>query len=128
MGTRYTAKCNNCGNTFHASEGGGFHFHLLHCDKCGVEKSINFEALGEARLKYIKGLYTESSSFSKCEDNHIQDNKPGKSISEAEYYSEIENFAGKCYCGGKYKNYARARCPKCLSQDYVQNSIDLYYD
>lgn len=56
MGMEYTAKCNKCGHEFEVSEGGGFFFHLLHCDKCGKQKSISFDEIGEPHLQYLKGL------------------------------------------------------------------------
>jgi hypothetical protein len=35
MGTEHGAKCKKCGHSFGVSEGGGFVFHMLHCDRCG---------------------------------------------------------------------------------------------
>jgi len=42
MGMSYEAICNDCGAKFTANEGGGFVFHLLHCDRCGAERAISF--------------------------------------------------------------------------------------
>lgn len=129
MGVRYTVKCNKCGNAFNVSEGGGFRFHLLHCDRCGAEKHISFIELGETHIKYVKGLDMAYSSMSANEDKHIQDNYPGTSISEAVYNSEIEKLAGLCSCGGNYKMHTCARCPKCLSPDFTQSGDDrICYD
>lgn len=40
-------ECSKCGTKFKVSEGGGFTFHVLHCDKCGMEKRTEFNELGE---------------------------------------------------------------------------------
>jgi len=40
LGAGFIEKCNSCGKEFEIREGGDFTFHLLHCDKCGAEKSI----------------------------------------------------------------------------------------
>ena len=50
MGSIFGVICDNCGHKFEVNCGGGFIFHLLHCDKCGKEKSILFEESGEAHL------------------------------------------------------------------------------
>ena len=42
MGLRFSAACNQCGFNFTVSEGGGFVFHELHCDKCGKVKGVGF--------------------------------------------------------------------------------------
>ena len=56
MGSEFTAKCNNCGTEFIIPKDGGFTIHLLHCNKCGIEKLVKFIELGEIHYKYIKGL------------------------------------------------------------------------
>jgi hypothetical protein len=55
-GHQFGAVCSACGERFTVCEGGGFFFHLLHCNKCGKEKSIGFKDLGEIHLRYVKGL------------------------------------------------------------------------
>jgi len=47
MGYSLTAICKDCGTEFRVSEGGGFFFHLLHCDVCGKDKSITLLELGD---------------------------------------------------------------------------------
>ena len=46
MGISYAALCDKCGTKFTASDGGGFAFFLLHCDRCGEDRSVTFEELG----------------------------------------------------------------------------------
>jgi hypothetical protein len=56
MGQNYSVICAQCSHEFGISKGGGFVFHLLHCDGCGKSKSISFEKIGEPHLRYLKGL------------------------------------------------------------------------
>jgi Zn finger protein HypA/HybF involved in hydrogenase expression len=123
MGTEYLAKCNKCGTEFRVREGGGFIFHLLHCDKCGKEKSVKFGELGENHIRFIKGLDIPYSSVSADSDRSIQENYPGSAITQEQYYSEVEKIAGKCSCGGQYYLSAKARCPKCHSDNYMNTGI-----
>lgn len=118
MGTEYGAICNNCGKKFTIRDGGGFFFHLLHCDKCGKDKSISFKEIGEPHLKYIKGLEGPYCMVSRDSDKYIQENYPGKPLSKEEYHSIIEDILGKCMCGGALKFNAPPRCPKCKSTDF----------
>jgi hypothetical protein len=77
MGQTYTAICDACGSKFEVNEGGGFFFHLLHCEKCGKEKSIGFEDLGEIHLRYIKGLPGPYCMASSETDKLIQEKYQG---------------------------------------------------
>jgi len=43
MGCQYPVKCNCCDHEFEVMEGGGFLFHLLHCNHCGKEKRMSLE-------------------------------------------------------------------------------------
>ena len=56
VGSKYGAICGACGRKFSVSEGGGFTFHLLRCDRCGATREMSFEELGEVHLRYLKGL------------------------------------------------------------------------
>lgn len=118
MGKKYLAKCRKCGHEFEVSEGGGFFFHLLHCDKCGKPKSISFDEIGEPHLQYLKGLGGSYCVASSEHDKYVRDNYPGDPISEEEYHKIIEEMLGQCKCGGRYKIKAGPRCPKCGSDDY----------
>jgi hypothetical protein len=121
MGSTYNVKCKQCGHKFSVNSGGGFFFHLLHCDSCGEDKSIGFDEIGEPHLRYIKGLPGPYCAASSGLDKQIKDNYPGEPMSEEEYHAAVEQIAGGCGCGGSYKFDAPPRCPKC-------KSIELEYD
>jgi hypothetical protein len=60
-------------------------------------------------------------------DENIQKNAEIEPISEKEYHRAIDDYAGKCDCGGKYKMKTIPRCPKCRSIKLKQiDSICLY--
>jgi len=46
MGTLHGVICRACGHKSNVDEGGGFVFHLLHCDRCGDGKSISLISSG----------------------------------------------------------------------------------
>ena len=131
MGRQYDAKCKKCGKKFTVRDGGGFIFHLLHCDKCGREKSISFDEIGEPHLRYIKGLDIPYCIATSKHDEDIQKNYPGEPLSEEEYNKAVEKKAGKCDCGGRFRFDALPRCPKCGSLDLLcdENSPGIcFYD
>lgn len=128
MGSRYEVICKECGKKYDANYGGGLSTHLLHCDKCGKEKWIGFSELGEIHLKFIKGLDTPYSIATGESDKYTQDNYPGDPINEDEYFRLIEEFAGKCECGGSYTFDAKPRCPKCRSKDSKSATLTVLYD
>jgi hypothetical protein len=117
MGATYNVKCKQCGHKFNVNSGGGFFFHILHCDLCGEDKSIRFEEIGEPHLRYIKGLPGPYCVASSGQDQYIKDNYPGEPMSEGEYHAAVEQIAGACECGGSYKFDAPPRCPKCRSTE-----------
>lgn len=92
MGRKFMARCKKCGEKFMVREGGGRNFYLLHCDTCGQEKEISQRELDE--------------------NISLTNNK------ELSYDEKVENYAGKCKDGGQYKINAKARCPKCKSDEY----------
>lgn len=96
MGTAYDATCQQCGHRFEVHEGGGFFFHLLHCDMCGRTKNISFDEVRE----------------SAPED--------GSETASPFDYETVEAMAGQCRCGGAFRMDAPARCPKCRSSDLKQ--------
>jgi len=128
MGYSYTASCRECGAEFIAREGGGFFFHLLHCDHCGHEKAVSFQELGKIHLKYIKGLDVPYCSVSADFDSWVQENYPGAPITRGEYHLAIEELAGKCACGGQYRMAGKPRCPRCHSTDIATGDSVAYYD
>ena len=121
-------KCLKCDTIFEAKEGGGFFFHTLHCDKCGRDKGISPEELGEIHLRYVKGLKMPYSLASADNDKYIQENYTGEPIDESEYKNAIEHLAGKCPCGGRFSLTARSRCPKCHSDKYKVLDTKMFLD
>jgi Zn finger protein HypA/HybF involved in hydrogenase expression len=130
LGCEYKATCKECGKRFRIHEGGGFAFHLLHCNKCGKERSISFERLGEIHYRYLKGLSGPYSIATSSSDRHIQQNYAGTPLSEEEYYVSVEKIVGKCRCGGQFEFNASARCPKCKSTnlDVDRKEPSICYD
>ena len=43
MGQLLKFKCKECDSEFEWSDGGGFAYNILHCDKCGKEKKIKIK-------------------------------------------------------------------------------------
>jgi hypothetical protein len=125
MGSQFTAICKKCGHRFEANVGGGFSFHLLHCDECGRNKSIGFNEIGEAHLRYLKGLGGPYCIATQESDEFVQKNYPGDSISEEDYHRICEELAGKCKCGGRFKLDAPPRCPKCRSDEFKSSGDGL---
>ena len=121
MGVEMAVKCTKCGHGYSASFGGGFVFHLLHCDSCGKDKSILFEELGEAHMRYLKGLKGPYCVATGEHDRFVQENYPGDPLSEEDYHKVIDGIAGECGCGGHFRMDAKPRCPKCGSADYEED-------
>lgn len=126
MGGQYSATCRGCRHEFLVSEGGGFRFHLLHCDKCGKEKSLTFEKIGEPHLRYLKGLPGPYAIATADHDQQVKDTYPGEPLSEDEYHEAVERIAGKCRCRGRYRLDAPPRCPKCRATDFDTECHILY--
>ena len=93
-----------CGAITTVHYGGGFRFHLLRCDKCGDDKTIGFEVLGEIHARYQQGAPRE------------------------EYYYEVEGFSDKCNCGGIFTFNAPPRCRKCRSTRMEEGKPYEWYD
>lgn len=118
VGEQYAAICNACGTRFTVNDGGGFCFHLLHCDACGAERSISLDEIGEPHLRYLKGLKIPYSMASAEHDRRVRETYPGTPMAEGEYHAAVEELCGKCDCGGHFRFKASARCPKCRSADH----------
>lgn len=109
--------------------GGGFCFHLLHCDKCGKDEAVHFDKLGELHLRYLKGLDMPYSTASFEFDGHVQKHYQGEPISEADYHKAIEKMIRKCRCGGTYRFEAPPRCQSCGSAAIVvEEGVVCFYD
>lgn len=118
MGQQYTAICNACGKRFTVSDGGGFTFHLLHCDACGCERAISFQEIGEPHLRYLKGLHVPYSVATAEHDRRVKEAYAGEPMGRDEYERAVEQLCGACECGGRFRFDAPARCPVCRSADW----------
>jgi len=121
MGQGYGAICSECGTRYTANIGGGFAFHLLHCDSCGTEKDIAFEELGDVHRRYIKGLDVPYSMASRDHDLEIQRTFKGEPLDAEAYHAAVEEHAGGCECGGRFNFDAPPRCPECGSDSHEQD-------
>jgi hypothetical protein len=131
MGQNFIAKCQNCNKTFPIFIGGGFFFHLLHCDKCGRVKQIGFKQLGELHLRYLKGLPVPYCLASAGHDEYVRKNVPVEPITGVEYYQQVEKIVGRCWWClglGKFKINAPPRCPKCRSINIEKSVPGFLYD
>jgi predicted Zn-ribbon and HTH transcriptional regulator len=128
MGHGYEAACRDCGHRFHANEGGGFSFHLLHCDTCGTEKDLSFEEIGEPHLRYLKGLEGPYCLASSEHDRRVRESYPGAPLPEEEYQRAVESIAGPCDCGGRFRFGAPVRCPQCRSTTITDMGSLICYD
>jgi len=128
MGHQISATCLDCGCTFKLIRGGGFFFHLVRCDKCGKTKTITFEDLGELHIRYLKGLPGPYCIASAEQDENVRKHALVEPISEDEYHKGIEDFTGKCRCGGQFTLTAPARCPMCRSTQIEEGAITVCYD
>jgi hypothetical protein len=113
VGNSYGAICRKCGGRFEVREGGGFAFHLLHCTKCGEEKTVRFDELGEIHAAYLKGLQGPYAVATSEHDADVRNTFPGEAIGEKEYHKQVEAFAGNCQCSGRYTFRAKPACPGC---------------
>ncbi|HNV94486.1 MAG: hypothetical protein APG08_00744 [Candidatus Methanofastidiosum methylothiophilum] len=127
MGCISEAICKDCGTRYEVRMGGGFIVHDLHCDKCGELRCVSFHELGEIHLKFIKGIKIPYCVATGASDKYIQDNYPGEPINEDEYNRLVEEFAGKCKCGGNYTFKAPVRCPNCRSTNLNMILLNLSY-
>jgi hypothetical protein len=121
MGESHSGVCSSCGHRFTVSVGGGFTFHLLHCDQCGRGKTLAFDRIGELHLGYVKGLRGPYSIATAAGDVVIQREYRGKALTEADYQAAVEAKLRKCKCGGRFTFAAVPRCPKCRSAELMDD-------
>lgn len=113
MGYGFDAICQDCGYHYNVNEGGGFFFELLRCNTCGLTESIpqgdDDSEEGEKVLHAIRHDYD--------------------SLSPKERVEFIEQYLGRCICGGQYAKEAPIRCPQCYSTHYdYGNNVGIDYD
>ena len=129
MGHGFEGKCAACGHKTQFRVGGGFFFHLLHCDRCGKERSIAFDKLRDVHERYVKGLRGPWTVVTMDRDQEIQENAPIQPLSHDEYHHAIEELVGKCPCGGQFSMTAPPRCPRCQSAEITQvPGLEMFYD
>ena len=130
MGHSYRAFCRECRSCFTVNEGGGFFFHLLHCDACGAERSIGFDEIGEPHPRYLKGLKGPYCVASSEHDRHVRESYPVEPMGEDDYHAAVEQICGTCDCGGTFRFDAPARCPECRAEYRSSGSEGtlIYYD
>jgi hypothetical protein len=117
MGSEYRVLCRRCDETFTVSDGGGFLFDLLHCERCGAARSVRHLDLGPIHLRYLKGLTGPYAVPRQQFDEAIQRDYDAEPLSEPEYRDAVSEFVGPCQCGGRFTYEAAARCPRCGSTD-----------
>ena len=117
MGSSAGMICKNCQHHFIVEEGGGFYFHLLHCDRCGRTKSIGFAEVGDLHSAYLKGLPGPYAVISRKHDLQVKAEYSGPAQSESEYHAAIESSLNRHNCGGRFRFDAPPRCPKCRSTE-----------
>ena len=117
MGSSTGMKCRDCNTQFMWSEGGGFTFHLLHCDQCGAERSVPFEELGAAHTAWLKGSGGVWSVATAESDRAAVDGFDGEAISDQQYDQAVSAAAGACSCGGHFAESVPPTCPSCRSRN-----------
>ncbi len=121
VGMQFTAVCRACGTSFTGKSGGGFTFHMLHCDRCGRSREIEFEKLGDLHYRFLKGLRGPYAIATSEHDQMVREHFPGEPLSEPEYHSAVEGLLPKCRCGGAFRFDAPIRCPKCRSDQFEED-------
>jgi hypothetical protein len=101
MGRHVRVTCKHCSTVFEAFDGGGFRFHMLHCQQCGDALSVNQDDMGD--------------TFQADEDGQN---------------AWVAKNVPPCSCGGRYTLKARGRCPKCNSDDWDMGNakLEMLYD
>lgn len=129
MGHLLGVICKDCGEKYTVSEGSGFLFHILRCDTCGKGKPIRVTELEEIYSIYFEEI--NSSIFIPSSHPYIfsKDDYPFGPIDYFPYYHKVEDFLGKCSCGGNFRLNAQNRCPNCRSTIYKKdpNGLDIQY-
>src|SRR5262245_16816323 len=121
MGRVFQAVCGSCGHTFRASEGGGFNFEALRCDKCGTPTAVEYEAIWDTYLAMLKG----NKSILPEPNGADGQTYPGEPITKDEYRRRVEAAAGACSCGGRFTLDAPLRCPACRSEAVTDDGTDM---
>ena len=117
MGQAFQAVCGSCQHTFPASEGGGFSFDALRCDRCGDDTAVAHKDVWDSYLAMLKG-----GNYALPEPDGADGRTyPGEPITHDEYRHRVEEKAGACPCGGRFTFDAPMRCPVCRSPDVADD-------
>jgi hypothetical protein len=127
MGHYSKAQCHDCGEVYEEHIGGSFTSQGLKCDKCGKTMEIHCHDIPELSIQLLG--YEDYCAVARIlPDKNSRDRKKLKRISLEEFNRGVEEFAGKCDCGGKYTFDAPPRCPKCCSTNIKEVGSKLFYD
>jgi Zn ribbon nucleic-acid-binding protein len=107
--------CIKCNFQFELIDAADSCSHLLHCVRCGREKTLGFKEIIDHYNRYLKSI-SAPVLIPVCRNtgsmqNLIQTMSGGKK----KYTFMVEHLAGVCVCGAMFKLSARPRCPKCRS-------------
>lgn len=126
MGRTFGAICNQCNREFTINEGGGFHFELLRCDRCG--RSINvphpvpeWSRGYQAGSGAISGWVASIAAFWKRLWQRPGSASPAVRSPRSARADQEANTPQQCDCGGHFIHGAPPRCPFCGSADYRNN-------
>jgi DNA-directed RNA polymerase subunit M/transcription elongation factor TFIIS len=121
MGRMFQAVCGKCSTRFAVRQGNGKKVHLLHCSRCGREKTVNTEDLAEFCRTSLNG-------FISCLAINPSERKSARKIPAAmtpiddrKYTFILEHRAGICVCGAMFKVAGKVRCPKCRSSAFTRD-------
>ncbi|MCB0261456.1 MAG: hypothetical protein KDH97_09250 [Calditrichaeota bacterium] len=126
MGRTIGAICNQCDREFTINEGGGFHFDLLRCDRCGRSIGVPREVV-QAPEQYAaaSGWFAGVAAFWKRVRQAFGRSPHGDAGAVSETTDRVSQTvpAGspQCECGGSFIHDAPPRCPFCGSADYRNN-------
>lgn len=113
MGKAYRAKCGACQHTFWATDGGGFCFESVRCERCGQDRSVPRDNIRGMDFAYVKGQDFPMEELDRSDRRMI----PGQPITKEEFRRRVVAAAGVCECGGRFSFDAPLRCPACRSTD-----------
>lgn len=109
-------RCIRCSTLFEVGQAAGLTHHLLHCNRCGREKTLKTEEILQIFSHTKYGTLSHSPSYkgnprtaSEALDTLVNDPK---------YRFLVEHHAGLCICGSLFKFPGKARCPRCRSSVY----------
>ena len=130
MGTQIAHRCESCSASFEISEGGGFVFDLLHCERCGAAREVGHDEMGDIHLGYVKGLDGPYAVVRAESDERIRREYTGEPLTEAGYQAAVEGLLDPCACGGSFRYDAPARCPGCGStqEQWTEGTVQAIYD